>query len=107
MNLNELVEKTPPQLRPLVVKYGPALLKMTAEEFCAWIEMLVLGRTFEAWKALVEKLDSPGVAVAWKDLAAQWDQANQRNAERLDLQKQAAMAVLKVLLSAALAMVGL
>ncbi len=107
MNLNELIEKTPPELRPIVAKYAPALVRMTAEEFCAWLELLILGKTFEAWEALLAKQDNAGLLAAWRQAADRWDEANARNAERLALQRQAAMAVLKVLLGIALAGVGL
>jgi hypothetical protein len=107
MKLNELIENTPPELRPIVAKYAPALVEMTAEEFCAWLELLVLGRTYEAWESLMARQDNPGLLEAWRKAASEWDDANARNAERVALQRQALLAVLKVLLAAALAGVGL
>jgi len=107
MTLDELLDKTPQELRPIVQKYGPALAAMTAEEFCDWLEMLILGRDDEAWRALLEKADNPGLLEAWNATAANWDAANAANASRLELQKEAVLAVLKVLLAGALAWVGL
>jgi len=107
MTLDELLEKVPPQLRPAATKYGSALVQMTAEEFCAWLELLVTGRDRQAWDTLLRKLGDAQLLRAWDQVGAEWDQANAANAERLRLQREAAMAVLKVLLAAALAAVGL
>lgn len=107
MTLSEMLDSVPEPFRPIVERYGPALIKMTGQEFCAWLELLALGRTFEAWQSLVEKLDDPGLVESWRQLTDKWDQANARNAERLALQRQAAIALLRVLLAAALATVGL
>ncbi len=107
MNIDELLDKAPEQLRPLVARYGPALAAMTAEEFCDWLELLVLGRHDEAWLRLLEKSDNPGLLDAWKTVAADWDEANAANARRVALQKEATLAVLKVLLTGSLALVGL
>ena len=107
MKLDDLIAKAPPELRPIVAKYAPALVKMSAEEFCAWLDLLVLGKTYEAWEALLTAQDDAGLLEAWRDVGGRWDEANARNAERLALQRQAAMAVLKVLLAVVLAGVGL
>jgi hypothetical protein len=107
MKLDDLLEKVPPLLRPICAKYGPGLAAMTAEEFCGWLEMLIGGRTDEAWGAVIEKLDDAQLLDAWQRLGEQWGEANTRNAERLAFQREAAMAVLKVLLGASLALVGL
>ncbi len=107
MNIDELLDKAPEQLRPLVARYGPALAAMTAEEFCDWLELLVLGRDDEAWLRLLEKSDNTGLLDAWKTVAADWDEANTANARRMALQKDATLAVLKVLLTGSLALVGL
>ena len=107
MKLEALLERVPPQLRPICSKYAPGLVAMTAEEFCAWLEMLIVGKTAEAWGAVVKKLDNAELLRAWQRLGERWDEANARNAQRLALQREAAMAVLKVLLGASLALVGL
>jgi len=107
VKINDMLQRVPEHFRPIVAKYGPALIKMTAEEFCAWLDLLAQGKSFEAWRALVEKLDRAELLESWRKLMDKWDEANARNADRLALQRQAIMAVLKVLLGAALAMVGL
>ncbi len=107
MKIDELIAHTPEQLRPVVARYGPALAAMTAEEFCDWLELLIMGRDDEAWRRLLEQSDNAGLLEAWKTAAANWDQANEANARRVALQKEATMAVLKVLLAGSLALVGL
>ena len=107
MTIDELLAKTPEPLRPIVARYGAALAAMTAEEFCDWLELLILGRDDEAWRQLLEKSDNPGLLAAWKAAAANWGEANEANARRVALQKEATLAVLKVLLASSLAWVGL
>jgi hypothetical protein len=107
MTLDKLIEKVPEQFRPVVREYGPALLAMSAEELWAWIRLLVNGREEQAYRALLARLDNANLLAEWDKLQDQWQAANQRNAERLALQKKALLAVLQVLLAAALAAVGL
>ena len=107
VTLDQLLEKVPPELRPVAVRYGPALVAMTAEQFAAWLDLLISGKTYAAWQEVMARLDDQALLAAWADLGGQWDQANAANADRLALQRQAALAVLKILLAAALAMVGL
>jgi len=107
MKLDDLIAKTPEQFRPLAAQYGPAIIKMTAEEFAAWIGWLIAGKTDEAWQAILERLDNADLLAAWDRVGEKWDEANARNAARLQLQRDASLAVLRVLLAAALAAVGL
>ena len=106
-DLDALLKRVPESFRPVIARYGPALVKMTAEEFAEWLRLLLLGRTWEAWQNLVGKLDDDAMVMAWKNLDEQWAKANTAEAARWNLQRRAAMAVLQVLLTAALAAVGL
>jgi hypothetical protein len=107
MTLDELIDRTPAQFRPIVARYGPALIQMTAEEFLAWVELLIAGETREAWDTIVRRLDNPGLQASWESLQDKWHEANRRNAARLKLQRDAIVAILKVLLGVALAAAGL
>jgi len=107
ITLDGLLAKTPEMFKPLVLQYGPALAAMTAQEFCDWLMMLIKGDEGAAWRALLAKMPNAVLLDAWTTKAAEWDAANERNAARVALQKEATLAVLKVLLGAALAMVGL
>jgi hypothetical protein len=107
ITLDGLLAKTPELLKPVVQKYGPSLVAMTAQEFCDWLELMLNGDVDAAWRALLAKMPNENLLQAWKDKNAEWDAANERNAARVALQKEATLAVLKVLLGAALAMVGL
>lgn len=107
MKIEDLIDKTPAEFRPIVAQYGPALVAMTAVEFAAWLDLLLRGNQFAAWEAVCAKLDAPGLIAGWQGLGEKWDAANAANADRIDLQRSAALAVLKILLAAALAAVGI
>jgi len=107
MKLEELIERLPDGLKPVAVQYGPALVQMTADEIWAWVDLLISGKTAQAYKEIIDKLPpSEKLAMMAKDLA-KWDQINTRNAAKIGLQREATTAVLKALLTMAIAMVGL
>jgi hypothetical protein len=106
LNLDELLAKTPDMFKPIVAKYGPALAAMTAQEFCDWLELLILGNDSAAWQALLAKMDNPSLMDAWKDTAAKWADATNKNSARMEMQKAAVLATLKILLGIALAAIG-
>ena len=105
--LDKLLAKTPDLLKPVVQKYGPGLVAMTAQEFCAWLEMMINGDVEAAWAALLATMPNQALLEAWKTKAAEWDAANAKNAARVAIQKEAMVAVLKALLAGSLAWVGL
>ncbi|HUU91633.1 MAG TPA: hypothetical protein VM238_10520 [Phycisphaerae bacterium] len=108
VTLEDLLAKTPMEFRPVVAQYGPALAAMTAAEFAAWLELLIAGKTWPAWQAVMDKLsDQPAILAAWDSVKDKWAEANEANARARTLAQDAAMAVLKVLLTVALAAVGL
>jgi len=107
MTIEELLNKTPEPLRPIIAKYGPALVAMTAQEFADWLELLIVGRNDEAMATILARLDNADLIARWKAAAADWKDAAAANAAAVKLQKEAGLAVLKVLLAAGLAMVGL
>ena len=107
MTLEELIQRVPEPWRPVVSRYGPALLKMSADELWAWIELLLAGRDEQAYRAVLARMDESDLLAEWDSLAGQWQSANEAAARRRDTQARAVQAVLHVLLTAALAMVGL
>jgi hypothetical protein len=107
LTLDKLLAATPDMFKPLVLQYGPALVAMTAQEFCDWLTMLIKGDDGAAWRALLAKLPDADLIAEWDKLNVKWDEANAKNADRVALQKSAVLAVLKVLLAAALSMVVL
>ena len=107
MTLDELLDKVPEEFRPVVAEYGPALLKMSAEELWAWIDLLARGDCDEAYRAVLAQMEGADLLAEWAKINGRWQDANKANADRLDLQRRALLAVLQVLLTAALAMVGL
>jgi len=107
ITLEGLLEKTPEMFRPVVAKYGPALVEMTAQEFAEWLALLINGKDLAAWRTILGKLSGKGLLDAWRDIDDEWAEANKQKAAQVALQRQAALAVLKVLLAAALSWVGL
>jgi len=105
--LDKLLAATPDMFKPLVLQYGPALAAMTAQEFCDWLTMLIKGDDGAAWRALLAKLSNADLMAEWDTLNAKWDAAAASNAQRVALQKEATLAVLRVLLVASLSWVGL
>ncbi len=106
MDLEELKAKLPPAFQPWVAQYGPAFLAMGAEELKAWIERLIAGDTLEAYRQVLAKLPNEDLLTEWTNITADWQVANERNASKIDVQKAAASAVLKILLTIALAAAG-
>ena len=108
ITIDELLARLPESVRPVAAEYGPALLAMAAdEELWAWVRLLVEGNTKAAMDAVYAKMPNQELlAEAAKNLDA-WDKANLHYANRLAVQREAALAVLRVLLMAALSMVGL
>ena len=106
LTLDGLLAKTPDLLKPIVVKYGPGLVAMTAQEFCDWLELMLGGDNAAAWEALLKKMPNAALLDAWKTKADEWQAANERNAARLALQREAMLFTLKLLLGVALAGLG-
>jgi hypothetical protein len=106
LTLDGLLAKTPDILKPIVVKYGPALVEMTAQEFCDWLQMMLYDDDELAWGLLLTKMRNPALLDAWNTKAAEWDAANEKNAARVALQKEATLFTLKLLLGVALAGLG-
>lgn len=107
MTLDELKSQVPSEWQPVVEQFGPAFLKMTANELWAWIMLAAKGDAEAAYRAVLAKLPNADLVAQWGDLSAAWKTANDANAERIQWQRDAAQAVLKVLVGIALAAVGL
>jgi len=106
-SLADLVERVPPEWQPVVRKYGPALLRMSADELWDWVEMLIQGNEYEAYRRLLQRLDNQQLAEAMQAALSSWRDANEENYRRLQLQRSALGAVLRVMLSTAIVAVGL
>lgn len=107
MTLDELMQLVPLPWRPVVAEYGPSLLKMSAEEIWAWLTLVLHGDTEGAYAAIVSKLDNHDLHDEWVKTNADWDEATADALAKKNLQQQAAIAVLRVLVTAALGLVGL
>lgn len=107
MTLEELMGKIPDEFKPIAAQYGPALVKMTTEEIWAWIALIARGNTDEALRQMNAKLDDHELLTEFEGQDADWAEANKDNAIKIDLIRQAGVAVLRVLLTMAITMVGL
>jgi len=107
MTLDELRGRVPEMWRPVVDQYGPALVSMGVTELWAWIGLLAKGDEYAAYRQLIDRLPAAEALAEGDSLIAGWETANKGNAERLSLQRSALAAILRVLLAAALALVGL
>ena len=90
----------------LARQYGPAFLKMGQDQVLAWVELLRGARWMKRTPRCWPNLEGQDLLAEWTALNAQWQAANQRQADRIDLVKRAQAALLSVLLSVALTMVG-
>ncbi len=107
MTIDELIQKVPERFRPVAAMYGPALLTMSVDELWAWIELLIRGDATAAYRAVLSRMEGDDLVGEWDRLGQQWAEANAENAARLAIQRAAVLATLRVLLTVALAMVGL
>ena len=107
MTLDELIAKVPEQFRPLAVEYGPAFIKMGEAEIVAWIDLIARGKTDEAYKQILANLPTGDFLAEWTSLNQSWETANIAEAAKRDVVRQAGVAVLRVLLTIAIAAVGL
>jgi hypothetical protein len=107
MNIEDLKAKLPDQFKPWAAEYGPAFLAMSAEEVKAWIELLIRGDVMKAYQDVLSKLPNAKLIEEWTALNVDWQSANEHNADRMGLQKAAAVAALKIMLAVAMAAVGL
>ena len=107
MTVDELKAKLPPEFQPWAADYGAALIAMGVDGIKEWIDLLIRGDVFAAYGQLVAAMDTPGILDEWTKLTAEWQAANVKNADRLELQRAAVVAALKIALAMALGVVGL
>jgi len=100
ITLDDLIDAVPEQFKEIIMEYGPALLKMAGEEFKKWLQSIIKGNTMEAYRILVSQFDGDEKLDELNSLEDAWQDANEANAESIELQKAAATAIMKALLTA-------
>jgi thioredoxin-like negative regulator of GroEL len=105
--VEKLLERVPEQLRPWARQYAPAFAQMGVDAVMAWIELLIKGDVTTAYAQVVAAMPNADHASEWQKVLDEWDTANKGNAQAMALQREAASALLRVLLAIALAAVGL
>ena len=106
MTLDELKAEVPVQFQPWVAEYGPVFLAWTAQDIKDWLDLLLKGDTYAATLRIYNAMENQQAVDQWAALHGEWAQANAQNAARLDVIKAASAALLKVLLTIALAVLG-
>jgi len=110
MNLNIDLETLKSQLgeayAPWVDEYGPALLKMTADEIKNFILLALKGDVGAAFAIVLEKTTNADLLAAGQSLHVDWTTANVANKQRLALQRRAAEVAVQILLTILLAAIG-
>ncbi len=106
LTLDELIAKLPDAYKPWATQFGPAFLAMTSDEVMAWLNKVVRGDVLTAYKDVLAKLPNADLLNEWDTINAGWQAANDKYADRIALQKSAAVAIVKILLAIALAAAG-
>jgi len=107
MTLQELMDKVPAEARPLVTQYGPALIAMTADQLQAWLRLVFLGKTIDAYAMVLKATPDAGIDAELDQSIANWKEDNAANAKQKAMAQEIAIAVCKGLLTVVLALVGL
>ena len=107
ITIDQLLESVPDEWRPIVLEYGPVMLKWTTEEIWAWLKLVLNGDEIAAYTQLVKGLNNPQLLNEWKSLNVRWSTANKKNAEKKSLQKDIAWAIVRVLAPIGMTLVGL
>lgn len=103
----QLMEKLPEQYQPVVAMYGPIFLKMATEDLWTWIDLMASGDMDNAYRTLVSHMPNQDVLHELDKLNDELDEANEANALRRNIRRDASLAILRVTLQMALALVGL
>jgi hypothetical protein len=90
-----------------VDEFGPALLKMTADEIKAFVLLAFKGDVMGAFSVVLSKMDNPELIAAGEALHVDWQTGNIENKRWLELQRKAGEVAVTILLSIRLAAVGL
>ncbi len=107
LTLDQLLAKLPASLKPWAQTYGPALLAGGSQLASDFINLILKGDQTGAYRIVLAAM--PDAAFQAEGLAITNEMAalNQQNADSIALQKKALTALLSVLLTIVLAMVGL
>jgi hypothetical protein len=107
ITLDQLIAKIPVQFQPWASQYGPAFLAMTVAEFQAWIDLIIQGDIYAAYRQIIAKLPGKDAYLASLDTnAAAWKTQNAANNASIALQKQALTGLGSILLTIGLAAFG-
>jgi len=90
--LEQLMNKVPDELRPLVAKYGPVVLQWSSEEAWAWVELLATDE-LEAYRALVGRLEGEQIVAEFDRRVEGMSSLNVTASSRAAVLREAASAI--------------
>ena len=107
MNLEELRDQVEEQFKPWVDEFGPALLKLTADEIMQFVLLALKRDVIAAFAIICSRMDNGELMEAGQSLHVEWQPANAANKRKLELQRKAGEVAVTILLSILLTAVGL
>ena len=107
LSLEDLKLQIPESLKPWAEEYGPALLKMGAEGVKAFIEKLLAGDVDGAYQDVLNNMENNELLDKMLKIRSNWTSLKNKNADDITVQKAAGAALAMILLTIAIATVGL
>ena len=99
--LNELISDLPPEIQLMVAEHLPVLAKMALDEIREWIDLAINGRTEDAYRVLLVKMNNADLLNEMDALNVATDEANADNAASIAKQRAIASNVCMGLLTVA------
>lgn len=96
MSFEKALRKLPESLQATLEPFVLVLMEKTGDEIAAWIDLLLNGKTPEAWYWVYSEMNQ---TVAWDELKDLWKEANAEQVESLMVQKNAINQILTTLLA--------
>jgi hypothetical protein len=108
MTTQELIAKLPTGLQPLATLYAPMIVTWSAEQVMAWVNLVAAGNIEAAYAQVLKAMPVQAAVDQGATVVEQsWKAANEASAKVVATVRTAVAAVVGVVLSLALAMVGL
>jgi hypothetical protein len=107
MTLDEIIAKLPPEFKPLAIQYAPIFMQWGQADVLAWIQLIAQGNITEAYGQIVKAGSTADLINQWNALNTEWVSANLTNSQRYAVIREAEAALLRILLTIAVAAVGL
>lgn len=94
--IDEIIEKLPPEFRPLAKRYVPILIEMSFEELTQWVRFIVIGNWQIAYARLVGKMSTDEQVAELKRVNEMLVGLNEENASAVRIQRNIVQELLLV-----------